>query len=306
MKIKEHRMGLALSRMKYGCELLSVTFPSCKNSIYKDGPLVQARLAGQEALVMLCTCPEQLWGTVQGCYAYSFLCLKCRSKDLQLVLRAWAARFLSTEPSLKLTNQSSICSSPFLNMNERDHLKNHILFQCSLSTVSNDIFSFSNSLPPSTPINLICFNLSKLGNYNPLFYAVQSCCTVVFWWVAQMYASVDHMFWKGFSELLPARPIRRNISTREKQWTDSSVTQLPQIVTWAWQFAFLIRDQHMVEKNQTERPATGVAVLNAQSLVSNMNHEEIQVEKVRALIGRTTWLGEHEETLHFRRLGRSF
>lgn len=53
MKTKEHRMGLALSRMKYGCELLSVTFPSCKNSMYGDGPLVQAILAGQEALVML-------------------------------------------------------------------------------------------------------------------------------------------------------------------------------------------------------------------------------------------------------------
>lgn len=44
----------------------------------------------------------------------------------------------------------------------------------------------------------------------------------------------------------------------------------------------------MLEKNQTERPATGVAVLNVQSLVSNMNHEEIQVEKVRALISSTT------------------
>lgn len=171
--------------------------------------------------------------------------------------------------------------------------ENHILFQCSLSTVSNDIFSFSNSLPPSIPINLICFNLSKLGNYNPLFHTVQNCCTVVFWWVAQMFASMDHMFWKGFSgslrELtLPARPLTQNISIRGKQSTDSSVTQLPQTITSAWQFAFLIRDQHMLGKNQTECPATGVAVLNVQSLVSNMNHEEIQVEKVRALIGSAT------------------
>lgn len=44
----------------------------------------------------------------------------------------------------------------------------------------------------------------------------------------------------------------------------------------------------MLEKNQTERPATGAAVFNVQSLVFNMNHEEIQVEKVRALIGSAT------------------
>lgn len=50
----------------------------------------------------------------------------------------------------------------------------------------------------------------------------------------------------------------------------------------------LDKDRHMLEKNQTERPATGVAVLNVQSLVSNTNHKEIQVEKVRALIGSAT------------------
>lgn len=44
----------------------------------------------------------------------------------------------------------------------------------------------------------------------------------------------------------------------------------------------------MLEKNQTECPVTGIAVLNAQSLVSNMNHEEIQVEKVMVLIGSAT------------------
>lgn len=50
----------------------------------------------------------------------------------------------------------------------------------------------------------------------------------------------------------------------------------------------LDKDRHMLEKNQTECPVTGVAVLNVQSLVSNTNNKEIQVAKVRALIGCTT------------------
>lgn len=120
MKIKEHRMGLALSRMKYGCELL---FHPARTAFAKMNHLFKLDWLDRKPLWCFCTCPEQLWGTVQGSHAYSFLCLKCRSKDLCLVPRAWAAIFLSTEPSLQLTNQSSICSSPFLNMNERDHLK---------------------------------------------------------------------------------------------------------------------------------------------------------------------------------------